>query len=67
MAVTETPLRWEMLRKIPGEERVRLACQLTDLCFEITRQGIRDQHAEWTADEVERELRRRLGYRLDAR
>ncbi len=67
MAATETPLQWEILRKIPGEDRVRLACRLTDLCFEITRQGIRDWHPDWEPEQVERELRRRLGYRLDAR
>lgn len=67
MATLDTRTRWETLRKISGEERVRLACRLTDLCFEITRQGIRDQHPTWNPDQVERELRRRLGYRLDAR
>lgn len=65
MAATDTSLRWRLLRKIPGEQRVRLACRLTDLCFDMTRQGIRDQHSDWEPAQVERELRRRLGYQLD--
>jgi hypothetical protein len=43
-----------------GEERLRVALDLHDLSCEIARDGIRHQHPEASADEVERLLRERI-------
>ena len=43
-----------------GEERLKLALNLHELSCEVAREGIRRQHPDADAAEVERLLRRRL-------
>ena len=50
----------EMYRKMTGEERLRIALGLHELSCNMAREGIRHQHPEATAEEVERLLQERL-------
>ena len=47
-------------RAMTGEERLKLALDLHELSCEVARDGIRYQHPEASADEVERLLRERI-------
>ena len=47
-------------RRMSGEERLAIALDLHELSCDIAREGIRAQHPEADAAEVERRLRRRL-------
>jgi hypothetical protein len=50
----------ERYREMTGEERLGIALDLHELSCDIAREGIRAQHPEAVAVEVERLLRRRL-------
>jgi hypothetical protein len=50
----------ECYRRMTGEQRLAIALDLHELSCEIAREGIRRQHPEADAAEVERLLRRRL-------
>jgi len=50
----------EKYRAMTGEERLKVALELHALSCEIARDGIRHQHPEASADEVERLLRERI-------
>ncbi len=50
----------EKYQTMTGEERLRVALDLHELSCEIARDGIRHQHPEASADEVERVLRERI-------
>jgi hypothetical protein len=50
----------EKYRAMTGEERLKLALDLHELSCEVARAGIRYQHPEASADEVERLLRERI-------
>ena len=50
----------ECYRRMSGEQRLLIALDLHEMSCEIAREGIRRQHPEATADEVERLLRHRL-------
>ena len=43
-----------------GEQRLAVALDLHELSCDVAREGIRHQHPEADADEVERLLRRRI-------
>jgi len=45
-----------ILRRMTGEERLRLACEMSDLARDLCRARIRQQHPDWTDTEVTREL-----------
>lgn len=47
-------------RRMTGEQRLAVALELHELSCEVTREGIRRQHPQADAAEVERLLRRRL-------
>lgn len=47
-------------RQMTGEQRLAVALELHELSCDIAREGIRRQHPDADADEVERLLRRRL-------
>ncbi len=49
----------ERLRRMSGEERVRLAAEWYEAGHDIMAAGIRDAHPDWTEEEVRREVRRR--------
>jgi len=50
----------ERYRQMSGEQRLALALELHELACEVARAGIRRQHPEAGAAEVERLLRERL-------
>ena len=50
----------EHYRRMTGEERLTIALRLHELSCDVAREGIRRQHPEAGAAEVERRLRRRL-------
>jgi hypothetical protein len=50
----------EMYRQMTGEQRLAIALGLHELSCEVVRAGIRHQHPEADAAEVERLLRRRI-------
>ena len=48
------------LREKTGWERIRIASKLFDCLKDLTRSGIRAQHTDFTPEQVEAELRRRV-------
>jgi hypothetical protein len=50
----------EMYRRMSGEERLAIGLRLHELSCDIAREGIRHQHPNADADEVERHLQERL-------
>ena len=50
----------QLYRQMTGEQRLAIALNLHEMSCEIAREGIRRQHPEADADEVERLLRRRI-------
>ena len=50
----------ERYRSMTGEERLKLAFDLHELSCEVARSGIRHQHPNASADEVEQLLRERI-------
>lgn len=50
----------EKYRSMTGEERLRVALDLYELSCEIARDGIRHQHPEANAAQVEQLLRERI-------
>ena len=53
-------LQIERYRRMTGEERLAIALDLHDLACDIAREGIRAQHPDADAAEVERLLARRF-------
>jgi len=49
-----------LYRRMTGEQRLAVALDLHELSCDVAREGIRHQHPEADADEVERLLRRRI-------
>ncbi len=50
----------ELYRRMSGEQRLAVALELHELSCNIAREGIRRQHPDADAAEVERLLRRRI-------
>ena len=50
----------DLYRRMSGEQRLEIALRLHELACDIAREGIRAQHPEASAAEVERLLRLRL-------
>jgi hypothetical protein len=50
-------------RATPPEEKMLDSARLFDMACEITKSGIRQQHPDWTEEQVLDELRRRLAIR----
>jgi hypothetical protein len=59
-AATALAKQIERYRGMTGEQRLAIALELHELSCEIAREGIRRQHPEADAAEVERLLRCRL-------
>jgi hypothetical protein len=53
-------------RRMTGEQRLAIALDLHELSCDVAREGIRRQHPDADADEIERLLRRRLELARDA-
>jgi len=43
-------------RRMTAEERLRLACEMSDIAHDLCRARIRQQHPEWADTEVTREM-----------
>ena len=52
----------QRMRALSGGERVRMAFTLYDLAKDACRAGIRARHPDYTAEEIEAELHRRIEY-----
>jgi hypothetical protein len=52
--------RIQALRRMTGEQRLAMALEMWKTACEITRTGIRAQHPEFSSDEIQRELARRI-------
>jgi len=50
----------ERYRQMTGEQRLKIALDLHEMSCNVAREGIRRQHPDADADEVERLLRRRI-------
>ena len=50
----------QIYREMTGEQRLAIALNLHEMSCEIAREGIRRQHPEAGADEIERLLRHRI-------
>jgi hypothetical protein len=50
----------ERYRAMTGEERLKIALDLHEFACNVTREGIRWQFPDATAEEVDRHLRRRI-------
>ena len=59
-AATALAKQIERYRSMTGEQRLAIALELHELACDIAREGIRRQHPNANAAEVERLLRRRL-------
>ena len=56
------PRQIEGYRAMTGEQRVEITFQLNALVRDIARDGIRAQHPEFSPDEIESELQKRINY-----
>jgi hypothetical protein len=52
-------LQLQIWRAMTGEQRLRLALEMTDFARELAKSGIRRDHPDWTEAQVIRELIRR--------
>jgi hypothetical protein len=52
-------LQFEILRSMSGEQRVTLAYEMSMSIRSIMKEGIENDHPEWTDAQVRRELLRR--------
>ncbi len=50
----------ELYRRMTGEQRLTIALEMHELSCDVAREGIRHQHPEADAAEVERLLRQRI-------
>ena len=48
----------QILRNMTGEQRLRIALEMTDLARELARARFRTEHPEWTEAQIVRELLR---------
>lgn len=52
----------EGYRKMSGEQRLLIAMELSSMVRNLTRAGIAHQYPEFTKNEIEKELQRRIEY-----
>ena len=52
----------EIMRRLSGGEKMRLACQMGDRLRRMVRRQVEREHPEWTEEQVRRELARRAGH-----
>ncbi len=50
----------EIYRRMTGQQRLQIAFELSDLTREIVPPHVRSYHADWTDEQVEREVIRRF-------
>jgi hypothetical protein len=49
-------LQLDIQRRLTGAERLRLAFEMSDLARELCRARLRQQHPDWTDEQVTREI-----------
>jgi len=49
-------LQLDIQRRLTGAERLRLAFEMSDLARELYRARLRQQHPDWTDEQVTREI-----------
>jgi len=64
VAVTDTSpaaqaRQLEVLRSLPGEHRLLMAIEISLFARELAKEGIRQEHSEWSEAQVTHELVRR--------
>ncbi|MFA6563720.1 MAG: hypothetical protein WCV00_17585 [Verrucomicrobiia bacterium] len=59
-AEAASEMQIERYRRMTGEQRLAIALELHELSCEVAREGIRRQHPEADAAEIERLLRQRI-------
>jgi hypothetical protein len=59
-AATALEKQIERYRQMTGEQRLKIALDLHELSCDVAREGIRRQHPDADANEVERLLRQRI-------
>jgi dihydroxyacid dehydratase/phosphogluconate dehydratase len=64
-AVTALDKQIERYRQMTGEQRLGVALDLHEMSCDIARAGIRRQHPDADADEIERLLRQRIELERD--
>lgn len=42
----------EFYRKLSGEERLKIAFELSEMTFKIMKDGIHDAHPDWSQDQI---------------
>ncbi len=53
-------IQLEVLRRMTPAERLKCALRWTALTYELPRSAIRAEHPDWTPEQVDRELGRRI-------
>jgi len=55
-----TQMQIEMYRRMTPQERLQISFSLYELTRTLVRQGVKYQHPDWTAEQVEEEVLRRF-------
>lgn len=50
----------EIYRRMTGQQRLQIACELSDLTRELVRSNVRNHHPDWNDHQVEQEVIRRF-------
>lgn len=50
----------EIYRRMTGQQRLQIACELSDLTRDLVRSNVRNYHPDWTDQQVEQEVVRRF-------
>ncbi len=50
----------DIIRRMTPEERLECCFRWTQLTYEMARSAIRQEHPEWTAMQIDREIGRRI-------
>ncbi len=53
-------IQTEIFRKMTPEQRLECCFRWTELTYELARGGIRSQHPDWTPEQIDREIGRRI-------
>lgn len=56
------PIQIEGYKRMSGEERLLIAFSLSAFVRDVAREGIKQQHPEFSEEEIAAELQRRIDY-----
>ena len=60
MGKTESKVYLQRLREMSGEQRLKIAADLSSTVLQIAKTAIANEHPEWSSSQIQRELLRRL-------